>query len=87
MQKRRWHTVVALVVVECVRLVGAVAELENAGTKGIAACVLCGGGLINWASKSAAGIAGCMVVAKDVQAIQQVKHQCGRCSKLKLSNS
>ena len=56
---------------------------ENAGTKGIAACVLCGGGLINWASKSADGIAGGMVVAKDVQAIQQVKHQCGRCSKVK----
>ena len=29
MQKRRWHTVVALVVVECVRLVGAVVELER----------------------------------------------------------
>ena len=60
---------------------------ENVGTKGIAACVLCGGGLINWASKSAAGIAGCMVVAKDVQAIQHVKHQCGHCSKLKPSKS
>ena len=80
---------VALVVVECVRQVGAVVELEKMLVQKVLllVCYICGGGLINCASKSAAGIAGCMVVAKDVQAIQHVKHQCGHCSKLKPSKS
>ena len=73
MQMRKWHTVVALVVGGCVRLVGVGVELGRMVVPfGIAACVLCGSGLINWASKTAAGIAGCMVVAKDVQANQHV---------------
>ena len=46
---------------------------ENGGRKGIAAGVLCGSGLINCASKSAAAIPGCMVVAKEAQASQHVK--------------
>ena len=66
---------VALVVVECVRQVGAVVELERLLVQKVLllVCYICGGGLINCASKSAAGIAGCMVVAKDVRKLYMIR--------------
>ena len=47
----------------------------NGGTKGAAGAVLCGSELIHCASKSAAVIAGCMVVAEKVQASQHRSQQ------------
>ena len=72
MQTWNWQTVVALVVGQCVPLV---AELERMVVDKVVllVCYVVVGSSINCASKSAAVIAGCMVVAKEVQASQHVK--------------
>ena len=63
---------VALVVGQCVPLVGVGAELERMVVDKVVllVCYVVVGSSINCASKSAAVIAGCMVVAKEVQASQ-----------------
>ena len=74
MQTWNWQTVVALVVGQCVPLVGVGAELERMVVDKVVllVCYVVVGSSINCASKSAAVIAGCMVVAKEVQASQHV---------------
>ena len=86
MQMRKWHTVVALVVGVCVQLVGVGVGLGRMVVPfGIAACVLCGSGLINWGKQISCWHRG-WSWPRTYKQINMSINKCGRCSKVKHLN-